>query len=289
MNSVVEKISWMPYKILMNLGKKKKINPINLDLNKININEKFIFYVDEKDEGLSSQLKAFGFREPMNSYYYYKFIKKSDIVLDIGANLGYFTILSKNAKKIICIEPIKKAIPILKKNIKINKLKKKCEIINVAVGRKKEKLLIETNDSLNFSKIVSEESKKTYKIQSYPLSFFCQEYKANMIKMDVEGYEYEILLNNIPKEVNKINLEFHTWLLNEKKIKELLKYFDKESFKISLMVECLPLRIYPFYKILKKTGLLKKVTKVEKNLKPSIAFKEIFGGKRKMKHLFLER
>lgn len=288
-NRIIEKISWIAYDILMYFGRKKKQKKVNLNLNKIGINEKFIFFIKDGDKGLSAQLKAFGFREPINSYYYYKFIKKEDIVLDIGANLGYFTLLSKNAKRIICIEPLKEAIPILKKNIKINNLDKKCLILNSAVGSKKEELLIKSEDSLNFSKIVEKECKKTYKIKSYPLSFFCNKYNANMIKMDVEGYEYDILLNNIPKKVNKINLEFHTFLLNKEKVEKLIKYLEKEGFKISLMIECLPLRLYPFYEILKKFKLLRKVTDVRKDIDLSKALEEIYKGRRKMKHLFLER
>jgi FkbM family methyltransferase len=286
-NQIIEKISWIPYKFLMRLPHKK--GPIKLDFKKIGISEKFIFYTPKKDLGLSNQLRTFGFREPINSYYYYKFIKKDDIVLDIGANLGYFTLLSKKAKKIICIEPLKEILPILKKNINKNKIDKKCTVLNFAVGEKEEELLLEVRDELNFSKIVSKESNKTYKIKSQPLKYFCKKYKANMVKMDVEGYEYEILLNNIPKEINKINLEFHTFLLNDKKIKELLKYLKEEGFKISLLVECLPLRLYPFYKFLKKIDLLKKVIYVKKNIDPSKAFEEILKGRRKMKHLFLER
>jgi FkbM family methyltransferase len=286
MNIILEKISWIPYKFLMGLPHKK--GPIKLDFEKIGINEKFIFYTQEKDSGLSNQLKTFGFREPINSEYYYKFINDKDIVLDIGANLGYFTILSKNAKKIICVEPLKEAIPVLKKNIEENGLKKKCVVINAAVGKKEGKLLLEVKNELNFSRIVDKENKYTYKVDSLPLSKF-KKYKPNVLRMDVEGYEYDIMLNNIPKEINKISVEFHTWLLDKKKVIELMNYLDKEGFKIKYLMECLPGRLYPFFNFLKKTNQLGKVTYVKENLKPAEAIKDIYKGRRQMKHLFLER
>lgn len=53
-----------------------------------------------------------------------KYIKKSMIALDIGANIGYFTLLLSrmvgNQGKVICFEPSKYAYDLLKENIRIN-------------------------------------------------------------------------------------------------------------------------------------------------------------------------
>jgi len=287
MNKIIEKLSWIPYNFLMRRANKK--NPIVLNFESLGINEKFIFYLEKRDLGLSAQFRAFGFREPINYRYHYNFIEEDDVVLDIGANLGMFTLLSKKAKKIICVEPLKESISILKKNIEKNGLKNKCKIINAVVGKEEGILLVEINNSLNLSKIVKKEGKRTRKVRSYPLSKFDKKYQPNVLRMDVEGYEYDILMNNIPKNVNKISVEFHTWLIEKEKVVELIKYLDKEGFKIKYLIESVPLRMYPFFKILKKTNNLNKVIYVKKNLRPTKALKEIFGGRRKLKYLFLER
>lgn len=286
MNSIIEKISWIP----SNLIKKVKNNPkkfINLDLKKVGVNKKFKFYISEVDEGLSTQLNVFGFREPLNIEYHYKFIEKEDIVLDIGANIGIFTILSENAKKIICIEPLKQAIPILEKNIEANNLSGKTEVINAAIG-KKGKLIIEVDKKLNLSRIVDKKNKNTYEIKSFELKYIVKKYNPNTLRLDVEGYEYEILFKKIPEEIKKISIEFHTALLGKKKSKELLYYFGNENFKVKYFIEDLPIRLYPFYNFLKKTKLIKKVTYVKKNLKIEDIVPLITKG-RKVKYLFLER
>ena len=286
MIEIIEKISWIPFNLLEKLKQNKK-EFINLNLDKIGINRQFKFYISKSDEGLSSQLNAFGFREPINLEYYYKFVKSYDIVLDIGANIGLFTILSENAKKIICIEPLKQAIPLLKKNILENNLSKKTNIINAAVG-KKGKLIIEVDKKLNLSRIVNKKNKNTYEVKSFHLKDLIKKYKSNFLRLDVEGYEYEILFKKIPKEINKISMEFHTALLGDKKVRELLIYFEKEGFKVKYLIEDLPIRLYPFHNFLKKTRLIKKFTYVKENLTPKKCLSYI-NKVRKVKYLFLER
>src|SRR3989344_3246674 len=157
MIKIIESLSWIPYKTAKMFGKRKN-DFLILDLEKIGIKKRFKFNTTKTDEGLSSQLKTFGFREPVNLEYYHKFVEKNDKVLDIGANIGLFTILSENAKEIICVEPLKQAIPLLKKNINDNNLMEKTKIINAAVG-KKGKLIISVDEQLNLSRIVSKKTK----------------------------------------------------------------------------------------------------------------------------------
>jgi len=294
MNKIIEKISWIPYNLFTSFILKKKQNKVELDLNKIKVDKKFKFYLSKNDVGLSLQLKAFKFREPLNFEYYVNFISKKDNVMDIGANLGIFTLLSENAKKIISVEPLEKAIPILEKNIKENNLKDKTKIINAAVGKENEKLFLEENPKLNLSKVSEKEIKGAREIKSISLKKLVREYNTNVLRMDVEGFEYEILYKNIPKKVNKISLEFHTALLGKEKSKRLLDYFKEEKFKIKYLIEDLPIRLYPFYTILKKTNLLRFFTYVKKDInypEAGIHINKYLENRegRAQKYFFLER
>jgi FkbM family methyltransferase len=283
---IIEKISWVPYNIIYNRESKKQ-NPIKLNLEHVGVKKDIIFHVIDNDEGLSKQLRLFGFREPLNWKEYYCFVDEEDVVLDVGANIGLFSILSKNAKKIICIEPIRECIPILEKNLDSNNLLDKSIIINMAVG-KKGKLFLKKEDHINLSKIVNKKGRNVQEIKSEDLGYFTKKYKTNLVRIDVEGYEYEILKQGIPKRINKIAMEFHAGLLGNKKIKEILWLFHKEKFRIKYIIEDLPLRLYPFYKILKKTGLIKFFTYVKKDLNPLDCYHLITRG-RSIKYLFLKR
>lgn len=67
-----------------------------------------------------------------------KFTQKNSFIVDIGANIGLFSLaLGKNAtpnSKIICFEPNPDIANSLRKNISINNFKASFEVIEAAVG-----------------------------------------------------------------------------------------------------------------------------------------------------------
>jgi len=140
-------------------------------------------------------------------YEKFRNVKKNDVVIDIGASIGDFSILSskKRAKKIYTIEMNKKLVEIMKKNIKLNNVK------NIIVINKK-------IDSLN-------EIFSYYKIK-----------KCDFLKIDCEGCEYQIFkkisFSNL-KKIKYIALEIH--LFNDRmkeEFKDLKNLFIKNKFKI---------------------------------------------------------
>lgn len=122
-----------------------------------------------------------------------KNIQKNDVVLDIGANIGFYaTILSDIVGEngvVHCFEPDTKNFEHLKKttanfkNIKIN---------NKAVGPRTEKLKIYTSKNLNVDH-------RTYKPEEYDKEIeidavsiddhLSSNPKVNFIKMDIQGFE----------------------------------------------------------------------------------------------------
>lgn len=285
-NKMLENLSWKPFYFFTNRAKMPS-NPMRVDLRKINIPKKIIFHYLASDKGLSRQFGLFGFREPINWKNYYYFVNKNDSVLDIGANMGLFSLLAQNAKKVIAIEPIKECIPVLEKNLTSNGLSGKSVILNMAVG-KKGKLFMKQEGHVNLSRVVEKEEDATYEVPSETLRYFTKKYKINLLRMDVEGYEGEILKGQIPEEINKISLEFHTVVMGTKKSIKLLKHIEDEGFFVERIIEDLPLRLYPFFNILKKTRLLKIFTYEKDNLSIKDTTPLVLSG-RSIKYLFLRR
>lgn len=126
-----------------------------------------------------------------------KNIQKNDVVLDIGANIGFYaTILSDIVGEngvVHCFEPDTKNFEHLKKttanfkNIKIN---------NKAVGPRTEKLKIYTSKNLNVDH-------RTYKPEEYDKEIeidavsiddhLSSNLKVNFIKMDIQGFEMQAI------------------------------------------------------------------------------------------------
>ena len=283
MKQIIEKLSWLPYQIKNKyLYKRSEFVTVKPKGFSKEFSFPFQIIIDKNFHSLSRNLQSYGIREPRNVSEFIKFVDSDDIVLDVGANIGFFTILAKKAKKIIAIEPVEECIPILKENLKNNNITN-VDIFNVALGDGMP-LLIKKEDQTNLSKVVYEIGENVKEIKSQNLDHFVKKDNINFIKIDAEGFEYEIFGKQIiPEKINKIFMEFHTGLMGNLKSIELIKNLYKEGFFIETLVEDLPLRLYPFMNI-----LWKKMTYVKKNLNEEEAINEITKG-RSIKYLYFRK
>jgi len=113
-------------------------------------------------------------------------IEKGDTVIDLGANVGIFTefAISRNAGKIISFEKDEEIYNHLISNIN----DPRAILLNKTIGKHNYTI----NNILN----------------DYNLS------KIDFLKIDIEGYEYELLFSTpdeIFNKINKIAIEFHCW------------------------------------------------------------------------------
>lgn len=83
---------------------------------------KFLFSIYKNDEFISRTLKLGYLFEKYNVIEAYKWTKKGDTVIDVGANVGTFSIPMANHEcRVIAFEPQSKIYDLLKQNIKQNK------------------------------------------------------------------------------------------------------------------------------------------------------------------------
>ena len=192
-----------------------------------------------------------------------KHIKQNDIVLDIGANIGFYaTILSDivGEKGLVhCFEPDSKNFEHLKKttadfkNIKIN---------NKAVGPKTEKLKIYTSKNLNVDH-------RTYKPEEYDKEIeidavsiddhLASNPKVDIIKMDIQGFEMQAIqgMQTILDKNKDIKLISEFWPYGLKKagssVTEYFNFLQSKGFTCYLLEE---------------TSLLKLTTEKVSSLEP---------------------
>ncbi len=151
-----------------------------------------------KKGGDSLQLSALGTLEPFETQILKNEIKQGDFVVDVGASVGYYTILfakwTGSKGKVFSFEPNHEKFSVLKKNVSVNNYK------NV--------LLVQ--------KYVSNKSTKNSEINSISLDDFFSKYDnpINLIKMDIEGGEGLAIegMKSLLEKNNSVKLltEFHT-------------------------------------------------------------------------------
>ncbi len=159
------------------------------------------------DVGLSKDIYFHHIREPPNIAKMIEFMRKMEIrsVLDVGSNIGYFPLIEEKvgASEIIAVEPVPITFKVLKENLKGCS---KCVFLNKAIGttRSSLKMLIPRAEDgrymLNATKVISgneaiERSNRgeVVEVDVTPLNELVSEYKPQMIRMDIEGYEWTIL------------------------------------------------------------------------------------------------
>lgn len=153
----------------------------------------------------------------------HRLIKNSDVVLDIGANIGWHSIgFSKFKKniKVFAFEPIPQTYKILLENIKINKIRN-ITPFNFGLYDKNTTLIFyyHPTGSGNASSKNLNPERKPIKIKSkvFPLDLLVEKVpmsKINFIKCDVEGAEL-FVFKGAEKSISKFKPIIFTELLRK--------------------------------------------------------------------------
>lgn len=175
----------------------KNIKPIKYEINGISIKLNPVSYID-------FHLIAYGKHDEEIIEWLDQYLKPDDLFLDIGANIGYFSLYAAKIRKanVIAFEPSKRELSRFYENIALNQLNS-ITLYPYALGTKTTKLTLNIADYQNPGKnsIVVSKSDKQFSTQEDinvcalgDLVSLSQISKIKLIKIDVEGYEYQILI-----------------------------------------------------------------------------------------------
>jgi FkbM family methyltransferase len=135
-----------------------------------------------------------GLQEYEEMLFLLHFLRKEDIFADVGANVGSYTILASGhiGCKSFSFEPIPSTFENLLNNIVINRLNN-VNSFNMALGAKTGKLEFTQSDTT--SHVANKNEQNTISVPVETLdNIFADEQIPRMIKIDVEGFETEVLL-----------------------------------------------------------------------------------------------
>jgi len=141
---------------------------------------------------------------------YYRIIKKNDIVLDVGANIGYHTlhfarIVGDNGH-VISFEPHKVLFNILSSNILINNLSNRVTQKNYGLSSTNSKMFFcdiedvtyDTENLVNYGGLnLKNEKTNNLEVRVKTLDSLNFDTEINFVKVDIEGMELEFLKGSI--------------------------------------------------------------------------------------------
>lgn len=200
----------------------------------------------DKDD--SMRLSILGVYEPTTVKHFLKTIKRGDIVLDIGAHIGYYTVMAARrvGKKgrVYAFEPNLDNCALLTKNLKINGYKNAI-LVSKAVANitKKTKLFLSRTSTGMHSLIDIDNDSESILVETISLDDFFGLHPPpiSVIKMDIEGGEYSALegMSRILKKSKNLTIfaEFSPYAIKKAKksprvFLNLLKHFGFKLYSI---------------------------------------------------------
>jgi len=180
-------------------------------------------------------------------------LKPGDIVVDIGANFGMYTLGAAkrlvSGGKVLAFEPDARSMSLLKENIRLNKFENLVTCLDVCVGSYDGKVDFFAAADPSFSGIYDTNRSETTGCLSLPirrLDSVMQEHgvtRVNKIKIDVEGAEHEVLKGAAETLANSdalIMLEISPKNLDKDRVEQLagmLGMLETQGY-VSFLINC---------------------------------------------------
>lgn len=214
------------------------------------------------DMGISVELLVFGTHEPLTTRLLQKEITEGMVCIDVSGNIGYYAILeSKLVGKdgyVIVFEPLQRTYAHLLSNIEQNNISN-IKAYNIAAGSSNGHANFFVTDCSNLCRVVNDVKLGKKKFSSYrdrvdimklpkvidiirvplvTLDDFIdknQLRRVDLVRMDVEGYEYEIyqgMTRTVSKFRPKILVEIHYFDMGTDKTINLLGKMYEDGYEV---------------------------------------------------------
>jgi len=159
-------------------------------------------------------------------------LKEGDGFIDVGANIGYYSILAGkivgDSGRVIAVEPVPATVKVLNCNIKLNNLKNIKAIQKAAWNNNQIITMYIPKGFFGWASIHKLNSGNTISIQGIPLDAISEDLEVKLLKIDAEGSEYQIL-NGARKTLKKTKYV----IIEASQAKDkIIRLFEREGFKI---------------------------------------------------------
>lgn len=156
---------------------------------------RYKMYVDTRDVGIASHLMLDGFWEMWVTKAMMQCVRRGSVVADVGANLGYFTLLLSDLTgaegRVLSFEPNANLAPLLRRSIEVNGFSPFCDYHQMALGASEGTAAIEAStEQPGGGRTVT--GGKDGGIRLGRFDAIPHALDLEFIKMDVEGFEPEV-------------------------------------------------------------------------------------------------
>ncbi len=122
-------------------------------------------------------------------------LRSEDLFLDVGANIGSYTVLAAGAvgSRVISVEPIPVTCERLRKNVALNGLEARVLVIQKGLGSREDEVRFTVGlDTVNHV-ATDDEVSQSVVLPVTTVDRLCAENVPTVIKIDVEGFEDQVI------------------------------------------------------------------------------------------------
>lgn len=165
-----------------------------------------LYVYSEQDQFVSRRLREDGMWEPYETSLVLSFLRRGDVFIDVGANIGYFSVIAASVVgaegAVVAFEPDPDNCQLLRDSNALNALD--CDITIVEGGLAdvaSDGQLYRSEDNLGDHQIyLSDEARCSVPITLYHGSDFLRQHVAriDLLKVDTQGSEYQVMVGLLP-------------------------------------------------------------------------------------------
>lgn len=200
---------------------------------------KYEVYYENSDEFYELKKEIFS-----ENSYYIELEKEDPLIVDLGSHIGmtvlYFKMLFPKSR-VIAYEPVPYNFEILKKNVEENQLEN-VELVQAVIAPKSGILRIQEPIGegawRSGAGIIPKgwkgiQTNQEIKVEAVGIQELLRE-KIDILKMDIEGMEYEVIRNMGPNIRNVKNMLIEVHPRKDHRIEEIQKILIQNGFKLEI-------------------------------------------------------
>ena len=213
---------------------RKSTNPLFINGRKMNVHL--------KDPGISTELTLFRVHEPVSTQILIKSLKSGSFCLEVGANMGYYTLLMSGLigkeGKLLTVEPHPENFNMLLTNVSMNNLRN-VECFNLACSNYEGYGKMKVMPQSNWHRL-DVDNKGDLQVEVTKVDILTKEVeRLDFMRMDVEGHEAKVIEGSHKTIENlrpSLFLEFHPTLLGKDSTLKLLKRLKDYGYEIDYFI-----------------------------------------------------
>jgi len=221
----------------------------------------YVMEIDPEGSGIDYDLFVFGKREVRSTDYLKTLLRPGMTVLEVGANIGYYALLeAQRVERVVAVEPVHSNIMRLRQNMVLNNVDN-IDVFECAAGREPGRLPLYVNESkCNLcsvhpvdGNILSDDMVPVYTVPDILRIADCYG-KVDIIRMDIEGYEFEVVMgmrDYLEEYGPLLFIELHTNKMGHNKTLSFLRILQSLNYEvlfISQDTDAIPLFSYREYR-----------------------------------------